>query len=355
MAKVRFFVFLAVLIGQLSGCSGFFSRNDTFEKVHTVAVVSVYVNRDLGSSYWKSVEDKTNTMKLAKQGLLNASHQVLQKQMVTHLQWQLAPDIRQTDLTKIGESADEHYEGLHGVTLISPAIVRQMVQGQTLSPTIKAFIKEIGTQINVDAIAVMIIDSKENQGKFWSFLSDDNELPEIVVKLAVVNRDGDFVMNADAIPAPYVGEPVLKKLLLRESGPVAHEKIITAFQRAINKALDMHFYQAARNFQRMGYTIKAPIDSLVIPEAPVLTPAMQQKSRAIAAPSLNNGSSLIQPRQESLETKSSVTTPLVVPEEKQPVVLPSPAPNSVLKPDPANTPSQIKRRSLWSLPDNVPE
>lgn len=352
MARVRFFIFLTVLIGQLSGCSGFFSRNDTFEKVRTVAVVSVYVNRDLGSSYWKSVEDKTNTLKLTKQGLLNTSHQVLQKQMNTHLQWRSALDIRQTDLIKIGQSADEHYEGLYGVTLISPAIVQQMARGQALSPTMKAFIKEICTQINVDALAVMLIDSKGNQGKFGSFLSDDNELPEIVIKLAVVHREGDFVMNANDVPAPYVGEPVVKKTLLRESSLVAHEKIITTFQRAINKALDMHFYQASRNFQRMGYTIKASIDSLVIPEVPVLIPALQQKTRAITAP---DDSRVTQSRQKSLETRPSSIAPLVVPEEKRPVVFSGSAPDAALKQDSSNTAPQIKRRSLWFLPDNAPE
>ncbi|HEX4975960.1 MAG TPA: hypothetical protein VFV48_08770 [Pseudomonadales bacterium] len=350
----------------LSACSSFFNKNTAFETVKKVAVVSIYVDRDLGQLYGQKNNDQKNTLKLDKQGLMHTTQIALNQKMAAHLAWQVLPDIRNTALNQVQGSEDLHYEGFKGVALLSPEDVQHMSNGHSPNQNTLALIKAICQQLKVDALAVLMIDSKTHHQKLLSFFSND-DLPEISLRVAVVNQAGDLILNTDEFPVAYVADGISAKALSHESDVLANEKILTVFQAGIQGALDQYFYQSAQEFKRMGYVLNkntAPqslgVDAKSVVPVQVL-PAPLDKTRPKSTD--KNVTTTKMPEPE-LSPQRVLVPPQPQPERKtETAPLPSiavpvkPTPNrqgSAIQPESDKKVSDKKPTDLWSTPVGTP-
>lgn len=370
MKKLNLLLIITILI---SGCSSFFKKNPAFESVNKVALVGIYIDRDLGRLYWQKINDQKNTINLDKQRLMNASHTFLQQNMTAHLGWQVLPDIRNTALSQVQGSGDQHYENLHGMALLSAEAVQLLSEGKSVNQTTLAIIKEICKQLQADALAVLIIDSNTHHSKLLSVFSKNN-LPEISLRIAIVNQAGDLILNTDEFPVSYSADSVSEKALARESEVVAHEKILTMFQNGIGNALDQYFYQSAQEFKRMGYVLngdavsKSAKENTTSKAAVLIAPAVLDKTPPTAkenkltstrnqSPAVGQQSTLPKAKPE-LETETKKETEIETEigkihatesSEKQQSNIQAPAPK--LQND--KTVSKNKR-DLWSSPVSAP-
>lgn len=363
MKRLNLILILTIL---LSGCSSFFNKNPAFEGVSHVAVASVYIDRDLERIDWQQNNDQNNAIKLDRQRLMNASHAFLQQNMATHLGWQVLPDIRHSVLSQVQGSGDRHYESLQGMALLSAEAVQLLSEGKKVNHTTLAILKEACKQLNVDALAVLLIDSNAHHGTLPSVFSKKN-LPEINLRIAVVNQTGALILNTDEFPVAYSVESLSEKVLSRESEVLAHEKILTQFQIGIQEALDQYFYQSAQEFKRMGYVLNASLVSKSTQAGaanqaagPGKTPSAMTKenkptiTKTHAPPRPASTVSREPDAKSAMNSEikagtATVTTPVTEPFEKKQVDMPAPVPKAQ-----NDNATPMTKRDLWSLPVGSP-
>ncbi len=333
MKSWQFAVLLSILI--LGGCSAFFQKTSGLDEIEKVAIVSMLLNPSGNVPPKNDTTDQVHSSHrpphFNSQALLEFAYTQLQKQIETQLHWQADTDIRRRQIKGIDNERDK---GLHGVSLLPASTVYALSSGISPTPATQDYIKELCRQLDVDAIVMMGINTGPRKKGLLSKLKKERSTPSVFLNLAVVDSQGQMILNTKHFGEAFSGRPL-------PNGAPTSAQVLDAYKASTHKALEDYFYRSAVIFKRMGYQL-SKIKNMTLgdkakqPIEPDTASVDSGASQADGPPLKSVTPSETMPLPSEEKTINTQNTAKTIDDSK--------------KNEPETSGSKPTRRSIWSLP-----
>ena len=254
MGKIQLTVFIGIIM--LSACSSFFQKITGLQEVKKVAIVSVFLNAEK----IKKTDEKAISLAGSNHHLLSFDHQALlatayaqaQTQIKNQLHWQTRTDVRSYESNPGPHDENKRIstdtESLTGVSFIPPATVYAFASGNTPDAKEKHYIRELCHQLQVDAVVMMGITTRQKKKPKITFQNTNRIQPTVSLNMAIINKYGELILHTKDFHE-YELSPS------HSQSPSSKTEVLNAYQKATSKALESYFYRTAITFKRMGYQL----------------------------------------------------------------------------------------------------